>query len=176
MTQHFVSWGEGQRDLYFMVNDFAEYIEDYMMDECHNWYNGSVWHKDWSHKIYIGQWPIFHGPVILPYILKKGKQKSPGRATSRSRSQPLTTCLVPNYLNNLVLPLVQENTKYSLRNVRNIQTLQCNTNLLYNSFLPSAIRSWNNLSEGIRNSPSFSVLKQHFMQKEINHLPIITMY
>ena len=40
------------------------------MDECHTWYNGSVWHKDWSHKIYIGQWPIFHGPVILPYILK----------------------------------------------------------------------------------------------------------
>ena len=31
---------------------------------------GSVWHKHWSEFMYIGQWPIFHGPVILPYILK----------------------------------------------------------------------------------------------------------
>ena len=31
------------------------------MDECHTWYNGSVWHKDWLHKIHVGQWPIFHG-------------------------------------------------------------------------------------------------------------------
>ena len=42
----------------------------YLMNECHTWYNGSVWHKDWPHKIYVGQWPIFHGQVILPYILK----------------------------------------------------------------------------------------------------------
>ena len=40
------------------------------MDECHTWYNGSVWHKDLPNKIYVGQWPIFHGPVILPYICK----------------------------------------------------------------------------------------------------------
>ena len=40
------------------------------MDECHTWYNGSVWYKDLPNKIYVGQWPIFHGPVILPYICK----------------------------------------------------------------------------------------------------------
>ena len=40
------------------------------MDEGHTWYNGSVWHKDWPHKIYIGQWPIFRGPVVLLNILK----------------------------------------------------------------------------------------------------------
>ena len=27
-------------------------------------------YKDWPNKIYVGQWPIFYGPVILPYILK----------------------------------------------------------------------------------------------------------
>ena len=52
------------------LNDFALYLENYLMDECHTWYNGSVWLKDWPHKIYVGQRPIFHGPVILPYILK----------------------------------------------------------------------------------------------------------
>ena len=40
------------------TSDFAVYLENYMMDESHIWYNGSVWHKDWPHKIYIDQWPI----------------------------------------------------------------------------------------------------------------------
>ena len=29
-----------------------------------------MWHKHWTETIYVGQWPIFQGPVILPYILK----------------------------------------------------------------------------------------------------------
>ena len=29
-----------------------------------------MWHKHWTETIYVDQWPIFHGPVILPYILK----------------------------------------------------------------------------------------------------------
>ena len=40
------------------------------MDEHHCWYIGSVWHKDWPHQGYAGQWPIFYGPVILLHILK----------------------------------------------------------------------------------------------------------
>ena len=65
--------------------------------------------------------------------------------------------LTPNYLNNFVPPLVQENSQFSLRNASNkiISTLQSSTNLHYNSFLPSAIREWNNLSDEIRNSKSF---------------------
>ena len=39
------------------------------MVEHHSWYIGSVWHKDW-HQVYVGQWPIFYGPVILLHILK----------------------------------------------------------------------------------------------------------
>ena len=31
---------------------------------------GSVWHKHWPEFMYVGQWHIFHGPVILPYNLK----------------------------------------------------------------------------------------------------------
>ena len=57
--------------------------------------------------------------------------------------------LTPNYLNNLVPPLVQEYSQYLLRNARNISTLQSSTNLHYNSFLPSAKR------DEIRNSQSF---------------------
>ena len=30
----------------------------------------SVWCKHWPETICVDQWPIFHGPVILPYTLK----------------------------------------------------------------------------------------------------------
>ena len=45
-------------------------LEDYLITECHTWDNGSVWYKDWPHKVYVGQWPIFLGPAILLNILK----------------------------------------------------------------------------------------------------------
>ena len=57
-------------DIYSWSSDFALYIETYLMDEGHTLDNGSVWHKDWPIKIYVGQWPIFRGPVILLNILK----------------------------------------------------------------------------------------------------------
>ena len=41
----------------------------YLMGKHHSWYIGSVWHKDWHHQVYVGQWPIFYGPVILFHIL-----------------------------------------------------------------------------------------------------------
>ena len=33
------------------------------------WNIGSVWHHDWQHNKCRSPWPIFHGPVLLPYIL-----------------------------------------------------------------------------------------------------------
>ena len=37
------------------------------MDEYYtSWDIGSVWHKH-TDIMYVGQWPIFHGPVVLPY-------------------------------------------------------------------------------------------------------------
>ena len=50
-------------------SDFALYVEDYLMDKCHNWNIGSMWCKDLPHKMYVGQWSALHGPVILSYIL-----------------------------------------------------------------------------------------------------------
>ena len=58
-------------DLYFAVHLFCFIsCQDHLMYECHTWDNGSVWHRDWPHRICVGQWLIFHGPVILPYIFK----------------------------------------------------------------------------------------------------------
>ena len=50
-------------------SDFASYLEDCLMEKCYTGDNGPVWHKDWPLKIYVGQWPIFHGPLVLPFII-----------------------------------------------------------------------------------------------------------
>ena len=44
--------------------------------------------------------------------------------------------LTPNYLSDLLPPLVHETTTYNLRNVNHIQTVYANTNLYFNSVIP----------------------------------------
>ena len=75
----------GHCDLYFMVQwlflipwrlcmniiiwDYESVWPDaWPQNKCRTLDNGSVWHKDWPLKIYVGQWPIFHHPLILPFI------------------------------------------------------------------------------------------------------------
>ena len=43
------------------------------MEKRCTWDKGSLWLKDRPCKIYVGQWPIFHGPLILPYIILRHK-------------------------------------------------------------------------------------------------------
>ena len=60
--------------------------------------------------------------------------------------------LTPNYLRDLVPPLVQEASNYNLRNSDHIQTFHANTNLFYNSFLPSTIRTRNSLPNDVKDT------------------------
>ena len=45
-------------------------ISSRLFDGWTSWYNRSMWHRDWPHQVYVGQWPIFYGPVILLLIWK----------------------------------------------------------------------------------------------------------
>ena len=67
--------------------------------------------------------------------------------------------LAPDYLRDVLPPLVHEITSYNLRNANHIQTLSSNTNLFYNSFFPSTIRAWNSLSDDIKQAPSVASFK-----------------
>ncbi len=62
----------------------------------------------------------------------------------------------PAYLGELI-PIHTEH-RYHLRNADDIPMIHCRTQLYSNSFMPSAIREWNNLSEHTRNAPSLSSL------------------
>ena len=57
--------------LFFMLLRFCliSSLENYFMDYCDTWNIGSLWHHNWHHNKCRSHWPIFHGPVILPYIL-----------------------------------------------------------------------------------------------------------
>ena len=50
-------------------SDFALYLEYYLLDKCHTWDISSLWPNYWRQNISLLVWPIFHGSVILPYIL-----------------------------------------------------------------------------------------------------------
>ena len=78
--------------------------------------------------------------------------------------------LTPDYLRDLVLPLVQEASNYNLRNSDHIQTFHANTNLFYNSFLPSTIRAWNSLPNDVKLSSSVAAFKYR-LNMNINKPP-----
>ena len=72
--------------------------------------------------------------------------------------------LSPAYLNQLVLDLVQNQSHYSLRSSDNMSTIHTNSVLYYNSFLPSAVRSWNNLPNETRTSTSVTEFKHNLSE------------
>ena len=62
--------------------------------------------------------------------------------------------LCPDYLASLVSATVGSASTYPLRNSSALLTLHTNSRLYSTSFLPSAVRDWNELPEQTRNSPS----------------------
>ena len=68
--------------------------------------------------------------------------------------------LCPDYLSLLAPPTVGNNTAYSLHNASDYKYIRLNTQLYYNSFLPSVVRDWNELPHTTRNAPSISAFKR----------------
>ena len=67
--------------------------------------------------------------------------------------------LTPTYLSALVPENVGNLVNYNLRNAANTRTLNCNTQLYANSFLPASIQDWNNLPYDVKHAPSLSIFK-----------------
>ena len=63
-------------------------------------------------------------------------------------------------LSSRVPALVQNASRYNLRNSNDTQTVSSHTTLFYNSFLPSTIRDWNRLNPDIRNAGTLGAFKQ----------------
>ncbi|MCG8033229.1 MAG: hypothetical protein JAZ03_13755 [Candidatus Thiodiazotropha taylori] len=74
--------------------------------------------------------------------------------------------ITPTYLSALVPPLVENTTVYGLRNSTNIRQTMSRTQLYYNSFLPSSIRVWNELSPDIRDVNSVEIFKSRINENQ----------
>ena len=72
----------------------------------------------------------------------------------------MTNCLSPPYLSDLVPTTVSNSSNYNLcNNSNNIPLVNPRTSLYYNSFLPSAVRDWNNIPDEHRNVDSLMAFK-----------------
>ena len=60
--------------------------------------------------------------------------------------------LTPLYLSSLIPPSISDMSRYNLRNSDQLQTFDSQTNSYYNSFLPSAVRTWNSLPAEVKQS------------------------
>lgn len=78
--------------------------------------------------------------------------------------------LTPNYLSELVPARVQENNPYGLRNSNDIRTIHANSNVYFNSFLPSTIRAWNNLPDDTKTADSVISFKR-LLNRNIKRAP-----
>ncbi len=79
----------------------------------------------------------------------------------------------PQYLSDLIPRNNQ--TRYPLRNSSDIPLIPCRTQLYSNSFLPSTIRSWNNLTDDVRNSGSVAIFKASLNKTKPKPSPLFNM-
>lgn len=79
--------------------------------------------------------------------------------------------ITPEYLSKLVPPTIGETHNYGTRNSKNLTSILCKTNFYMNSFLPSAVSSWNQLPLNIGQNQSITNLKSHLNPKSLNKPP-----
>ena len=72
--------------------------------------------------------------------------------------------LTPQYLQSLIPQLVQNISRYQLRNMNNFNVPPARTATYANSFLPSTLRDWNSLDLKVRDSPSLNSFKRQLNQ------------
>lgn len=83
--------------------------------------------------------------------------------------------IAPEYVSNLMPPLVADRTVYNLRNVDDITVTNRRTELFSKSFIPSTINYWNSLPLPIRNSDSVESFKNK-LKTSIFKVPVVPQY
>ena len=78
--------------------------------------------------------------------------------------------LTPLYLSSLIPPSVSDMSRYNLRNSDQLQTIDSQTNLYYNSFLPSTVRAWDSLPAEVKQSQTTHSFK-YYINKNKTAVP-----
>ena len=72
--------------------------------------------------------------------------------------------LTPTYLAEILPCMRRDLSQFSLRFDGNFSLLRCRTAKCYGSFIPPAVKLWNDLSLDIRNSQSLIIFKPNLCQ------------
>ena len=132
------------------------------------WDNCSAENKKQLESIHIEAARIITGATRLCSLEKLFSELGWESLQSRRNKHKLTIFFkifkilngfTPDYLADLVPPLIQETTRYNLQNSNDIQTIYANSNLFYNSFFSATIRAWNNLSDDIKEATYIALFK-----------------
>lgn len=138
------------------------------------WGNCSLHEKELLDKIHNEVAKIATGATKLVSLTALYSETGWESLEKRRRKQRLLQLykmshnLAPQYLSSL-LP-VREMSRYNLRNVDDIQSPYARTNLYFNSFLPCAIREWNELPVEVRQLDSISSFK-HYLNRDNITIP-----
>ena len=79
--------------------------------------------------------------------------------------------LVPIYLQDLIPVRIWAQTRYNLRNRNQRQVPLARLESYSQSFFPAATRTWNQLLEGTKTSPSVNSFKHHYLKEFPRPIP-----
>ena len=72
---------------------------------------------------------------------------------------------LPDYLNEIVPPLISESSSYPLRNAQDLQSIPSRTVLYGNSFLPDTVNLWNALPQNVKSLTDLNAFKSALTPK-----------
>ena len=84
--------------------------------------------------------------------------------------------LVPDYISDIVPPLVGDVTNYPLRNRQNISTMYTRTEISHKSCIPSSVSDWNNLNNAIREIDTFVSFRSTFKNEVLGNTHVPTYF
>lgn len=71
-----------------------------------------------------------------------------------------TNSLVPDYISDLIPPLVREVSNYPLRNRNNVSSIYIRTEIFSRSCIPSGVTLWNSLDTSKKQLDSFASFRR----------------
>ena len=146
------------------------------------WDNCTQNEKDELEKIQIEAARIISGVTKLVSISSLYKEICWDTLQKRRDDHKLTlfykmySNIAPGYLSSLIPQQVDAITQHNLRNSNYLQTIRAKTSLYYNSFLPSTLRQWNNLSIETRKLTSLNSFKCFFEKGQTYYAQILLLW
>ena len=162
-------------DREFLERIYFTFIRPILEYSSEVWDNCGLVNSDRIEKIQLEAARIVTG--LTSYASRDSLYRETGWETLKDRREQKKLLLLynminghcPEYLSDLLPPLVSEISVYNLRNNRNYSVPPTRLSLYQQSFLPATLSLWNNLDISLRESPSSDIFKLRLKLKYRNN-------